>query len=77
MEMVKKVTEETNLITIKTRMERKGRERSQVVEMEVIAALVTALMTAQAQMELKMTAVETKTGSPKRKGVSLYRQLIL
>ena len=50
MEMVKKVTEETNLITIKTRMERKGRERSQVVEMEVIAALVTALMTAQAQM---------------------------
>ena len=48
--MIRKVTEETNLITIKTRMERKGRERSQVVEMEVIAALVTALMTAQAQM---------------------------
>ena len=75
MEMIKKVTEETNLITVKTRIERK--KRRQVVEMEVIAALVTALMTAQAQMELKMTAVETNTGSPKRKGVSLYRQLIL
>ena len=75
--MIKKLTGETNLIKVKTRMERKGRERSQVVEMEVIAALVTALMTVQAQMGLKMIAVETKTGSPRRKGVSLYKQLIL
>ena len=71
--MIKKLTGETNLIKVKTRMERKGRERSQVVEMEVTAALVTTLMTVQAQMELKMIVVETKTGSPRRNGVSPYK----